>query len=80
MALWPYLVLDSRIRYMFLFHFGHVCSITIFEQLTKSIALGHIGLPTDVAALVSYLASKESHFITGQSVSILAPYLSAPFG
>jgi hypothetical protein len=39
-----------------------------------------MGLPTDVAALVSYLASKESHLITGQSVSILVPYLSAPFG
>ena len=29
--------------------------------------LGYIGAPDDVASLVSYLASKESHFITGTS-------------
>jgi hypothetical protein len=72
--------IEDQVR-MILFqsHFRHVCSIRIFEQF-KNGALGHIGLPTDVAALVSYPASKESHLITGQSVSILAPYLSAPFG
>ncbi|KAF7965006.1 hypothetical protein HWV62_1066 [Athelia sp. TMB] len=31
--------------------------------------LGYIGAPEDIASAVSYLASKESHFITGQSVS-----------
>jgi NAD(P)-dependent dehydrogenase (short-subunit alcohol dehydrogenase family) len=71
--------IEDQVR-MILFHFRHVCSIRIFEQFKKCTALGHIGLPTDVAALVSYLASKESHFLTGQSVSILVPYLSAPFG
>lgn len=32
-------------------------------------ALGYIGKPEDIASLVSYIASKEAHFITGQSVS-----------
>lgn len=32
-------------------------------------ALGYIGQVEDVASLVSYIASKESHFITGQAVS-----------
>jgi NAD(P)-dependent dehydrogenase (short-subunit alcohol dehydrogenase family) len=71
--------IEDQVR-MILFRFRHVCSIRIFEQFTKDTALGHIGLPTDVAALVSYLASKESHLITGQSVSIFVPYLSIPFG
>lgn len=39
-----------------LFHFCHVCS------MTKDAALGHIGFPADLAALVSCLSSKESHF------------------
>ncbi|KAN0111621.1 Short-chain dehydrogenase/reductase [Russula decolorans] len=42
----------------------------IEDQFTKDTALGYMGLPTDVAALVSYLASKESHLITGQSINI----------
>ena len=70
---------EDQVR-VILFHFRRVCSIRISEQFTKSTALGHIGLPTDVAALVSYLASKESHLLTGQSVSILVAYLPAPFG
>ena len=68
---------EDQVR-MILFHLRHVCSIRILEQFMKGSALGQIGLPTDIAALVSYLVSKESHLITGQSVSILAPYLSAP--
>jgi NAD(P)-dependent dehydrogenase (short-subunit alcohol dehydrogenase family) len=32
--------------------------------------LGHTGKPQDVASLVSYLASKESYFITGESMNI----------
>lgn len=29
-------------------------------------ALGHIGTVSDIASIVSYLASKESQFITGE--------------
>lgn len=32
-------------------------------------SVGYKGTPLDIASLVSYLASKEAHFITGQSVS-----------
>lgn len=38
-------------------------------KLVSSIPLGYKGEPEDIASLVSYLASKEAHFITGQSVS-----------
>jgi len=51
----------------------------ISEQLSKGAAVGYVGVPNDIAALVSFLASKESHFITGQSVSISVPTLSASF-
>ncbi|KAF9238264.1 hypothetical protein BU15DRAFT_75418 [Melanogaster broomeanus] len=30
----------------------------------------HIGQPEDIASIVSYLASKEAHFITGQCISV----------
>ncbi|KAG1732885.1 uncharacterized protein EDB91DRAFT_1150786 [Suillus paluster] len=32
-------------------------------------AVGYEGTPDDIASIVSYLASKEAHFITGQSIS-----------
>lgn len=32
-------------------------------------AVGYEGTPGDIASIVSYLVSKEAHFITGQSVS-----------
>ena len=51
----------------------------MFGQLSQGAAVGYVGMPSDIAALVSFLASKESHLITGQSVSISAPNLSAPF-
>ncbi|KAG6910348.1 hypothetical protein DXG01_011417 [Tephrocybe rancida] len=34
------------------------------EKLSKSSPVGRIGIPADIASLVSYLASKESGFIT----------------
>lgn len=44
------------------------------EQFYKDVRgrtdVGRNGTPADVASLVSYLASKEASFITGQSVSI----------
>jgi NAD(P)-dependent dehydrogenase (short-subunit alcohol dehydrogenase family) len=33
-------------------------------------ALKHIGMPEDVANMVSFLAGKESGFITGQAITI----------
>ncbi|KZP28672.1 NAD(P)-binding protein [Athelia psychrophila] len=38
-------------------------------NFTANSALGYIGQVDDVASLVSYIASKESHFITGQAMS-----------
>lgn len=40
------------------------------EIIKKMVPLGRIGKPEEVAALVSFLASKESAYITGQVVSI----------
>ncbi|KAI0001178.1 hypothetical protein BJV77DRAFT_938964 [Russula vinacea] len=40
------------------------------DQLAKGAAVGYVGQPSDIAELVSFLASKESHLITGQSISI----------
>jgi len=40
------------------------------EMWAKSCALGRIGDPKDVAGLVSFLASKDSSFITGQSLLV----------
>ncbi|THH05222.1 hypothetical protein EW146_g4639 [Bondarzewia mesenterica] len=40
------------------------------EQQKASCAIGDHGTPEDIAALVAFLASKESRFITGQTVSI----------
>ena len=38
-------------------------------QLDSISPLGPKGTPLEISSLVSYLASKEAHFITGQSVS-----------
>jgi NAD(P)-dependent dehydrogenase (short-subunit alcohol dehydrogenase family) len=43
--------------------------IALQYQATNS-ALKHIGKPEDIANLVSFLAGKESDFITGQTISI----------
>lgn len=40
------------------------------EEILRRIPLGSFGLPEDVAALVSFLASPESRYITGQVVGI----------
>ncbi|KAJ6551120.1 NAD-binding protein [Mycena capillaripes] len=42
----------------------------IVEQYTKISPLKKIGVPADIANLVSFLVSKESQFITGQTISI----------
>lgn len=40
------------------------------EMIKKMVPLGRIGKPEEVAALVSFLASKDAAYITGQVVSI----------
>jgi NAD(P)-dependent dehydrogenase (short-subunit alcohol dehydrogenase family) len=35
-------------------------------QLIESSALGYTGQPEDVASTISYLVSKEAHFVTGK--------------
>ncbi|KAJ6551140.1 acetoin reductase family protein [Mycena capillaripes] len=41
-----------------------------FQALKARTPMGCIGEPSDVANVVSFLASKESQFITGQSISV----------
>ncbi|KAG1739897.1 uncharacterized protein EDB91DRAFT_372474 [Suillus paluster] len=40
--------------------------MSVFEN----VPIKHIGQPEDIASIVSYLASKEAHFITGQCISV----------
>lgn len=40
------------------------------EAMLKSIPLGRIGEPKDVANLVSFLVSDEAGYITGQTISV----------
>uniref|UniRef100_A0A0W0FFY6 Putative NAD(P)-binding protein n=1 Tax=Moniliophthora roreri TaxID=221103 RepID=A0A0W0FFY6_MONRR len=41
---------------------------TVKKQFENAAVVGYHGQPEDVASLVSYLASPDSHFITGQSL------------
>ncbi|KAK7043907.1 hypothetical protein VNI00_008073 [Paramarasmius palmivorus] len=41
---------------------------TVRKQFENAAVVGYYGQPEDVASLVSYLASPEAHFITGQSL------------
>jgi 3-oxoacyl-[acyl-carrier protein] reductase len=45
------------------------------DYLVKMIPLRRIGQPSEVAALVSYLASEEAGFVTGESVTIDGGYV-----
>lgn len=40
------------------------------DELKKMVPVGRFGTPEEVASLVSYLASKESSYITGETISI----------
>jgi meso-butanediol dehydrogenase/(S,S)-butanediol dehydrogenase/diacetyl reductase len=42
----------------------------IKENSNKRIALGRTGVPEDVANFVSYLASRDSDYMTGQTIMI----------
>ena len=41
-----------------------------FENYKKLVPLGRMGAPSDIASLVTYLASPAADFITGQTLSI----------
>lgn len=43
---------------------------TVDEGEKGNVPLGYLGTPDDVANLVSFIVKKESHFITGQTLSV----------
>jgi 2-hydroxycyclohexanecarboxyl-CoA dehydrogenase len=38
--------------------------------MAKTIPLGHLGTPDDIAAAVTFLASEHAGFITGQTLGV----------
>ncbi|KAJ7779172.1 NAD-binding protein [Mycena metata] len=42
----------------------------LMDQMKKMSPLGTVGVPADIANIVSFIASKDSQFITGQSISV----------
>ncbi|KAF8638981.1 hypothetical protein AX17_001813 [Amanita inopinata Kibby_2008] len=50
--------------------FGLQSADDVYEAEKRSNAVGYLGVPEDVANLVSFLVRKESHFVTGQTVSV----------
>ncbi|KAJ6598169.1 hypothetical protein DFH09DRAFT_1356505 [Mycena vulgaris] len=44
--------------------------VPLLQMLKEMAPLKRVGVPEDISSLVSFLASKESQFITGQSISI----------
>lgn len=48
----------------------HPAAEKIMEMIVKSIPLGRIGKPEDIANLVAFLATDETGFITGQTISV----------
>ena len=45
-------------------------AIKILEKMIKSVPLRRIGLPEDLAGIVTFLTSDEASFITGQVISV----------
>ncbi|KAH7925239.1 NAD(P)-binding protein [Leucogyrophana mollusca] len=41
-----------------------------YKRMADRSTVGYLGKTDDVASIVSYLVSKEAHFITGQSISV----------
>ncbi|HCZ9467620.1 TPA: SDR family oxidoreductase, partial [Staphylococcus aureus] len=41
-----------------------------WEQFTSQIALGRVSQPEDVSNVVSFLAGKDSDYITGQTIIV----------
>lgn len=49
---------------------GDPCSRKWIMSLLDNVPIKHVGQPEDIASIVSYLASKDAHFITGQCISV----------
>ena len=47
---------------------GQIPDLSTMEMVVKSIPLGRIGKPSDIANLTLFLASDEAEFITGQTI------------
>ena len=48
----------------------HVHNISILGAMAKGVPLRRLGTPDDIANAVSFLAKKESEYITGQTLSV----------
>ncbi|KAK7050446.1 NAD-binding protein [Favolaschia claudopus] len=52
---------------------------TLTSRVKATTVLGRLGTFADIASLVSFIASRESSFITGQTVSFVARYMRFSF-
>lgn len=52
------------------------CFLHNLDKVLDNVPIKHVGQPEDVASIVSYLASKDAHFITGQFMSSLHLFLA----
>ncbi len=46
------------------------------RQISQSIPIGRLGAPTDIAQLVTFLASDASAYITGETIIIDGGFLT----
>jgi 3-oxoacyl-[acyl-carrier protein] reductase len=46
------------------------------QDISKQIPVGHLGVPKDIAEIVSFLASESSSFITGQVLTVDGGFLA----
>ena len=42
----------------------------VYARHTKSVPLGRMGKPSDIAAMVAFIASPAADYITGQTISV----------
>lgn len=76
-AICPYLVEETGLEETFLKGQAEIAGVSINELRNRIIAavpLGKLCRPEDVATLAVYLASDESNYMTGQSLSLCGGY------